>query len=80
MSQAHRTIKSPVQDEEELEGFSLLYTKKGFIVKIIEIDGAFEGIKDELLKEPYSVGLHLCNSDELVETIERKITLFKSQI
>ena len=49
------------------------YRKRGFNVKTIEADGAFEGIRDELLKEPYKVDLRVCSPDGHMETIERQI-------
>ena len=56
------------------------YSKSGFTVKVIEADGAFKVIEEDLKKDPYKIDMHFCNPGGHVEVIERQIRFVKDRI
>ena len=56
------------------------YSKSGFTVKVIEGDGAFKVIEEDLKKDPYKIDMHFCNPGGHVEVIERQIRFVKDRI
>ena len=57
-----------------------LYSKRGFIVAICNMDNEFECIKNLLMKRRHGIQLNICAPDKHVPEIERKIRTVKERI